>query len=285
MKKLLYLIITILITGQMKAQQTYCDFEGIKTMHFGLPTGTLDSLTANSFPNAINTSANCAMYIRDTCLYDLLKIYPNSKMADVTIYANNSFSTPKIKMKVYSTAPAGTVVNLQLGKRSDDNYPAGVHSEYIASTTLENAWQTLSFNYYQSPSGSLTAPIDVDKIIVLFNPGFSTTDTLYIDDIMAPAQISTGILKNENTSLKLFQNSPNPAKEKTQVSFQVGTAGPVSLKLYDMLGNPMVSLLEEDLKAGTHSVVVDTQNIPNGIYFYVLNKDGVSRSLKLIVSK
>ncbi len=285
MKKVLYLIITLLITGQMKAQQTYCDFDGIKIMHFGIPTGTLDSLTANSTPNAVNLSANCAMYVRDTILYDLLKIYPNSKMTDVTTYANNSFSTPKIKMKVYSTAPAGTVINLQLGKRSDDTYPAGVHSEYIASTTVENAWQTLTFNYYQSPSGSLTAPVDVDKIIILFNPGFLTTDTLYIDDIMAPAQVSTGISKNEGTALKLFQNSPNPAKEKTHLSFQLGSAGAVSLRLYDMLGNPMTTLLDEELKAGLHSVVVDTQNIPNGIYFYVLNKDGVSRSLKLIVSK
>jgi len=90
---------------------------------------------------------------------------------------------------------------------------------------------------------------------------------------------------SELYSFKLSQNYPNPAKESTFIKLQLNTLGPVTLKLYDMLGNSISSLLDQNMMAGIYSIPVETENMPNGIYFYVLKKGSVSQTMKLIISK
>lgn len=285
MKKLLLLIAIFIIYERSEAQQNYCDFEGLKVIHFGAYSGILDSAHINPDPNALNPSPFCAKYIRDTALYDNIRIYPEAKLVDVTPYANNSFSTPKIKLKVYSSAPVGSVIQIQLGLKSDDNYPSGIHSEYTAATSIQNAWQQLTFNYFQSPSGSMAAPTDIDKIVVLFRPNSSGRDTIYIDDLTGPPLLTSGGIHTESSfSARLFQNNPNPAKESTHISFQLNTGGFVSLKVFDILGNSVLTLVDQNLKTGNYSIPVETYTLPNGIYFYVLEMGNLKRSMKMIVS-
>src|SRR5438045_1383234 len=77
---------------------------------------------------------------------------------------------------------------------------------------------------------------------------------------------------------KLSQNYPNPAKENTSIKVQLSNAGNVTLKLYDMLGNAVATLLDQNMAAGIYSVPVETENIPDGVYFYVLKKDSLSQT-------
>jgi hypothetical protein len=132
-----------------------------------------------------------------------------------------------------------------------------------------------------------TSSTTVDKMVLLFNPGFNTTDTLMVDDIMGPpVLVVSNVASHEGASLKLFQNSPNPVKGNTNIGFQLNSSGNISLKLYDMLGNPVKSLVDQQyMKPGSYSIPVNTDDIHSGIYFYVLKKDGVERSMKMIVSK
>jgi hypothetical protein len=285
MKKLLLVLSTVLLISEKSAaQQNYCDFETIKVIRFGVYEGTLDSAAVNPGTSGVNPSLLCAKYIRDTAMYDNIKIYPNSKLIDVTPYANNTFSTPKIKLKVYSSAPAGSMITIQLGSKMDDCYPSGVHSEYQAVTSAQNAWQQLTFTYYQSPTGSLTAATDIDKIVLLFSPGTNAQDTMYFDDITGPELLPTGMQQEQSATFKLYQNSPNPAKEETKISFQLNTSGYVSLKVFDILGNPVASLIDQYMKPGNYSAPVETATLPNGIYFYVLQVGNTKRSMRMIVS-
>ena len=87
------------------------------------------------------------------------------------------------------------------------------------------------------------------------------------------------------SSFKLSQNYPNPAKENTYIKIQLNNPGNVTLKLYDMLGNPVSTILDQNMSAGIYSVPVETQNIPDGIYFYVLKKDTLSQTMRMIISK
>lgn len=287
MKKLLLSIFTIIIMQTLVAQQTYCDFEGLKVVSFGEFTGTIDSLFSNPAPDNINSSAYCARHIRDTTAYDNFKLYPDTLLEDVSLYAVNN-SVPKITLKLYSTAPAGTTVHVQLGARNDNNYPTGIHSEYTATTTIQNGWENLTFNYLQSPMGSLVLPTQINKVVILFNPNSIGTDTIYFDDLMGPELLvsATGISEAGTLqSTQLYQNSPNPAKENTRIGFQLSTPGFVSLELFDLLGKSIAPLFGQNMKAGIHSIPVETSNIPNGIYFYVLKKEGITVSRKMIVSK
>jgi hypothetical protein len=286
MKNLLLLLIILILSPGLEAQQVYCDFEGLKVIHFGASTGKLDTIYNNPDLTGLNTSAHCAKYIRDTSMYDNFKIYTNSKMLEVDQYANNTFSAPRIKMKLYSSAPVGTMIQLQLGSSLNDNYPGGVHSEYIAYTSSQGAWQNITFYYLQSPQGGLTSTSNLDKVVLLIHPGTSERDTIYFDELSGPALSAVNVPFYESiATFKLYQNSPNPVKEVTHINFQLNTSGFISLKLFDMLGNPVRMLLDQNMKPGNYSIPVETENIPDGIYFYVLKKDGISRSMRMIISK
>gem|GEM_PF-2986050 len=287
MKKIYFLILIFIVSQKLIAQQNYCDFEGNSVSSFGICTGLLDSLSLNPAPNNIDSSSHCARYVRDTALYDNIKLYTTLKLEDVSAYENSSTQAPKIQMKIYSNAPIGTSVHLQLGIRSVDNYPAGIHSEFGAITTVQNAWELMTFDYLESPAGSLATATTIDKIVLLFNPNSTARDTVYFDDLTGPSLFSaTGVSMNETfPPLKLSQNIPNPAKQSTNIGFQLNSPGLVTLELYDVLGNSISTMVHQEMKAGSYSIPLETSIIPNGIYFYVLKKDGFSLTRRLVVSK
>ncbi len=267
-------------------QQNYCDFEGNNVLSFGICTGTIDTMFMNPAPNGIDSSMHCAKYIRDTIMYDYIKMYPDMKLEDITLYANSSTQAPRMTMKLYSTAPVGTLVNLQLGVKSVDNYPSGIHSEYMATTTVQNAWELLTFNYFQTNT-SFATPTEIDKIVLLFQPGTLNHDTMYFDDLTGPVLMTPANVQQSEAlpDYKLFQNNPNPAKQSTSISFQLNSKGAVSLEVFDLIGNSILSVLNGELKAGSYSIPVDTSELPDGIYFYTLKKDGMSQSKRMIVAK
>lgn len=288
MKKLLTYIFLFNIASVVFAQENYCDFENTKVIHFANWTGSFDSVAQNPAPGTVNGSPLCARYVRDTVAYDNIQLFSNSKLADVNAYTTFALAGPKIKLKVFTSAPVGTLLRIQLGTKNITSYPEGIHSEFIAKTKTQNEWELLTFNYSQSPVGGFTSAADIDKIVLLFNPGSNTPDVFYFDDLMGPALISdpSGLSASESAhTIKLYQNTPNPVKENTHISFQLNSPGLVTLKLYDLLGNAVSSVLEQNMAAGNYSISLGAENIPNGIYIYVLKKEGTSQAMKMVVSK
>lgn len=168
-------------------QQNYNDFEGNKYMHFGWHPGTLDSVAKNPWVRGINKSAHCAKYQRNRSeQYDNIKIYPAKKLSDVKKYATYKGFPPKLKMKIFTTAPEGTIVELQFGSKADDNYPSGCHSQYQAVITKRNAWEELTFNFLMTPKGSTVPSTEIDKITLLFGPNVKTNYLFYFDDLTGP---------------------------------------------------------------------------------------------------
>jgi len=74
-------------------------------------------------------------------------------------------------------------------------------------------------------------------------------------------------------SKNLFQNYPNPFNPITHLEFGISKLGFVSLKVYDMLGKEIKTLVNESKSAGRYIVEFDGSNLPSGIYFYRLNFD------------
>jgi hypothetical protein len=277
MKKI-FTFISVACFSLINAQQVYCDFEGTKVASLAEWNGTMDSLALNPAPTStVNPSTACAKYIRDTAKYDNFKLFPYSNLTDVTSYASTSTSAPKITMKLFTSAPVGTKVDLQLGSRSYTTYPAGVHSEYSALTTAQNAWQVLTFNFVQMAPGTTLTPTSIDKIVVFFKPGVNTKDTIYFDDPTGPQLAPIGIKENSNSTMtELLGNAPNPAKESTEIKFRLSSPRNVSLKLYNLMGKEVATLVNDKLDQGDHVVKFSVSNIPDGIYFYTL-KDGNTR--------
>jgi hypothetical protein len=66
------------------------------------------------------------------------------------------------------------------------------------------------------------------------------------------------------------QNYPNPFNPTTEIRYQVSTAGNVKLRIYNSLGQEVVTLVDKQHTPGTYSVVWDARNVASGTYFYRL---------------
>lgn len=66
----------------------------------------------------------------------------------------------------------------------------------------------------------------------------------------------------------LYQNYPNPFNASTTIQYSLPVESKVTLKIYDVLGNEISSVLNEEKNAGLHSVKYDTFNLASGVYFY-----------------
>lgn len=178
--------------GSMISQtQTYDTFENGKTLNYNTKTGgALNTLAPNPASSKLNDSPKCAKYVRSgKQKYDNIKIDLNGKLNDVDKYAVYTGIPPTFSMKLYTTAPVGTLVEIQLGKLGD-KYPAFINSQYQAYTTVTNAWEELKFKFSETPKGSETSAAQVEQIILLFNPNSTTRDTYYFDDITGPTLIA-----------------------------------------------------------------------------------------------
>ena len=90
-------------------------------------------------------------------------------------------------------------------------------------------------------------------------------------------------LDGETNELK--QNYPNPFNPKTTINYSVKSTGLVTLKVYDILGNEVASIVNERKEPGDYSVTFNATNLPSGIYVYRLTTNDLVQSKKLIVMK
>ncbi len=89
-------------------------------------------------------------------------------------------------------------------------------------------------------------------------------------------------------AFKLYQNYPNPFNPTTTIRFDipnVGTHHDVSLKIYDIIGREVATLVNEPKEVGSYEVVLDASNLASGIYFYKLQASNFSSVKKLVLMK
>lgn len=174
--------------GGLNAQtQMYDDFEGTKAVKY-MKTENLDTDVKNPASGMVNDSKKCAKFVRNSAKkYDYVKILIDGKLTDVNSFATYTGVPSKFTMKLYTNAPVGTLVEIQLGKQGKEDYPKGVHSQYQAYTTVSNAWEELQFKFAEMPKGSETTVTDINQITLVFNPNSSTSHTYYFDELKGPA--------------------------------------------------------------------------------------------------
>jgi hypothetical protein len=84
-------------------------------------------------------------------------------------------------------------------------------------------------------------------------------------------------------SFTLFQNYPNPFNPTTEIKFSVETYGYTSLRVYDLLGREVVTLVSEALPVGTYTRQWDAAYMPSGVYFYRLQAGSHTQTKKLVL--
>jgi hypothetical protein len=105
-------------------------------------------------------------------------------------------------------------------------------------------------------------------------------------NLASPSEVSIGTPLNAD----LFQNYPNPSNPSAKVDFQIPFAGKVSLKVYDITGKEVATLVEAEMDAGYYTSEFNGSNLASGVYFYRLiassnTGNSFNKTMKLILVK
>lgn len=98
----------------------------------------------------------------------------------------------------------------------------------------------------------------------------------------------TGVIENDQKlwfGFQLYQNYPNPFNPTTKISYQIPENCFVTLKVYDVLGNELITLANEEKAAGSYEINFTASSFPSGIYFYSLKTDSYIETKKIVLLK
>ncbi len=96
---------------------------------------------------------------------------------------------------------------------------------------------------------------------------------------------SVGIDSELPLSSELGQNYPNPFRITTTIPFEVSEAGQVRLKIYNLLGQEVVTLIDDQLPAGKHTAAWHASNMASGTYVCVLKVGSFTQTRRLMLIK
>lgn len=120
-------------------------------------------------------------------------------------------------------------------------------------------------------TGNTQNDFDSDGTVVKYEPDGSVSSVASISNIPG--------------NFQLLQNYPNPFNPKTTISYSLNFADKVTLKIYDLLGNEISTLVNGIQNAGIHYIDFDAESISSGIYFYSLEAAGYKEVKKMILLK
>jgi hypothetical protein len=119
------------------------------------------------------------------------------------------------------------------------------------------------------------------QLAVVNVQGQMTSGNIYVDNLRLkyPGQLtSVGRAALAPSLFELEQNYPNPFNPATTIEYRLSASSDVTLKVYDLLGREIRTLVSERQNSGSHTVTFDGQNLSSGVYFYTLRASGIESS-------
>jgi hypothetical protein len=149
---------------------------------------------------------------------------------------------------------------------------------------IVGAWSgfyRLSGSYYFSPSH----PLKVSTYYGSSDNGYSLVWNMIR---FVPATNSTSV-KQEKQQLpigfQLFQNYPNPFNPSTEIKYSIPQTGFVTLKVYNILGQEIATLVHQEQKAGNYNITFNSTKFESGVYFYRIQARNRSLTKKMLLLK
>jgi len=83
----------------------------------------------------------------------------------------------------------------------------------------------------------------------------------------------------------LEQNYPNPFNPTTKINYSIKEKGNVELKIFDLLGSEIVTLVNEEKAPGNYEVFFDASNLSSGVYLYTIKAGSFVQTRKMLLMK
>ena len=138
----------------------------------------------------------------------------------------------------------------------------------------------------ENDTGAVLMTLDISKENKLYYLG---TENILPNNIfiIKTSYDVTSILENHTfqTDYKLYQNYPNPFNPSTKIKYSIPHTSYVTIKVYDVLGNEINTLVNEEKLSGDYEIVFDGNKLASGIYFYKIQSGNYSDIKKFVLLK
>ncbi|MCG6912512.1 T9SS type A sorting domain-containing protein [bacterium BMS3Abin03] len=165
--------------------------------------------------------------------------------------------------------------------------------------TYESPSELFSFNSTKREFRGVITPYRILEFVKGLGFSFGLTEDLlsfstdslkgcFIDGVVyGDTSLITGVNDKPYSvfNYKLEQNYPNPFNPTTNIRFQIPESGMVTLKVYNILGKEVATLVKEERSAGSYEVEFDASSLPSGVYFYQLKAGSFIKTNKMILLK
>jgi len=202
--------------------------------------------------------------IRKNFVHDpVINLVSNSDSNNVYSYSSTSGEHNLVTVANFKDETKDITLDLS-------NLPFDGSSDYYLTDLMEG-------NVYKvTPSERNAYPVSLNEYqarVFYYGPDSVTVDV---------NESTKGSLPSE---YKLFQNYPNPFNPTTTIKFQIKESSKVSLKIFDILGAEVKTLIDEVRNPGTYEVKLNASDLSSGVYFYQLRAGDYVNTKKLLLLK
>ena len=162
------------------------------------------------------------------------------------------------------------------------NFTATGYDQFNSTASFSPIWSASGGSI--DTKGKFIAPSDTNIYVV------TATDQsgLIAGEAIVIVTLITSVDENLNstsTAFSLFQNYPNPFNPTTTIRYEIPDQGIVTLKVYDVLGREVTTLVNKEQPQGNYEIVFDGAELTSGIYFFRINVGRFIATKKLILLK
>jgi subtilisin-like proprotein convertase family protein len=236
----------------------------------------------NQCSNTLPKPINDFLYTLDTIRVAENSKYVNKLKLNLTLYHPNDGD-----LIIQLTGPNGTL-NLSQGNGSGGaNYiNTSFDDDAAVSITAATPPFTGSFKPQNSLSFFKNQVASAPWILKIFDSHSGNTGTLVSWCLIMELKNKVSVNeKNIPVTYELSQNYPNPFNPTTNINYQIPKSNLVTLKVYDVLGKEVATLVNENQKAGEYLAIFNGAGLPSGIYFYKLVAGDFTEIKKMILIK
>ena len=129
------------------------------------------------------------------------------------------------------------------------------------------------------------------RILLMFTLSFTVlllgSEGEAVSAVGTLSSITTDITNSSNlpTEYNLDQNHPNPFNPSTTISYALPMSSYVTLKVYDINGSEVKTLVSKEQSGGYYSVTFDASSLSSGLYFYTIISENFTSTKKMILLK
>jgi hypothetical protein len=163
-------------------------------------------------------------------------------------------------------------------------YAAPNGTQETVANQMWDLWVGTSKEFDEQPIFDNTQTMSCFKITLGSASSSIMIDNLVIDKVGGSTAVASTVL-GAPASFDLQQNYPNPFNPSTQISYSLAKAGVTTLKVYNILGKEVATLVDGMQPQGFHAATFNASTLPSGVYLSVLNSGGQKITKAMVLMK